>query len=386
MRKPARSQTDVAEAVTTPEQTPGTGAASYSREQLEPLFEHAANAIVVIDEQFHIIDANGIACDKLGWTRATIVGQHCSNVLGCMNLNRMTLCGTSSCPLTRALQKNAPIPNEELICGTSEGHTDEYAVGITPIKAEDRRIVVFSAREVSSLKVANSVRSNFVSMVSHELRTPLNSVHGFIDLLMQGHMGELTPEQKTYLGYAQEGVQQLIAIVEDILLMTRSDSGQFEIKTEEVNFHNLANQVLRGLQPQARKASVVLNKDISSPSPVLFVDPQRMKQVLNNLVVNAIKFTPPGGTVTLRARPYNEDFVMISVIDTGYGIQPEDRNHIFERFYQSNHAGQSRMGGYGLGLPIARLIVEQHGGVIDFDSTVNQGTTFYFTAPLYKRE
>ena len=119
---------------------------------------------------------------------------------------------------------------------------------------------------------------------------------------------------------------------------------------------------------------------------MLSVDPQRMKQVLNNLVVNAIKFTPPGGTVTLRARPYNEDFVMISVIDTGYGIQPEDRDHIFERFYQSNHAGQSRMGGYGLGLPIARLIVEQHGGVIDFDSTVNQGTTFYFTAPLYKKE
>ncbi len=360
--------------------------ASYSRDQLEPLFEHSANAMIVIDEQYHILDANGNGCNKLGWTRASIVGQHCSKVLGCMNLNRMTLCGTSSCPLTRVLQKNAPIPNEELFCGTQPDHIDEYAVGVTPIKAEDRRIVVFSARDVSPLKVANRVRSNFVSMVSHELRTPLNSVHGFIDLLMQGHMGALTPEQKTYLGYTQEGVQQLITIVEDILLMSRSDSGQFEIKPEEVNFLNLANQVLRNLQPQALKASVVLNKDIRSPSPVLYADPQRMKQVLNNLVVNAIKFTPPGGTVTLRARPYNDDFVMISVVDTGYGIAPEDHNHVFERFYQSNHAGQSRMGGYGLGLPIARLIVEQHGGLIDFDSTVNQGTTFYFTAPLYKAE
>src|SRR5579859_2023310 len=173
MRKPAQPQTDVTEALTTPEKpTPETGAASYSREQLEPLFEHSANAMVIIDDQYHIIDANGISCDKLGWTRATIIGQHCSKVLGCMNLNRMTLCGTSSCPLTQVLQKNAPIPNEELICGAPEGHTDEYAVGITPIKAENRRIVVFSAREVSSLKVANRVRSNFVSMVSHELRTP----------------------------------------------------------------------------------------------------------------------------------------------------------------------------------------------------------------------
>ena len=385
MRKPVHSQTGVEEAVAAPQRV-SPDKTSYTREQLEPLFEQSANAIVVIDEQFHIIDSNNIGCEKLGWKRAEVIGQHCSKVLSCMNLNRMALCGTSSCPLTSTLQKNAPIPNEELICGTLPGHTDEYAVGVTPIEAEGRHIVVFSAREVSALKVANSVRSNFVSMVSHELRTPLNSVHGFIDLLMQGHMGELTPEQKTYLGYAQEGVQQLIAIVADILLMTRSDSGQFEIKEEKVNFPNLAKQVLRSLQPQALKASVILRKDIPSTLPFLYVDPQRMKQVLNNLVVNAIKFTPPGGTVTLRARPYDERFAMISVIDTGYGIPQEDRQHVFERFYQSNHSLQSRMGGYGLGLPIARLIVEQHGGVIDFDSTVNQGTTFYFTAPLYAGE
>src|SRR5581483_6558940 len=107
-----------------------------------PLFEQSANVIVVIDEQFHIIDSNNVGCEKLGRQRAAVIGQHCSKVLGCMNLNRMTLCGTSSCPLTRVLQKNAPIPNEELICGTLQSHTDEYAVGVTPIDAEDRRIVV----------------------------------------------------------------------------------------------------------------------------------------------------------------------------------------------------------------------------------------------------
>ncbi|GAC1564844.1 MAG: hypothetical protein NVS3B14_00760 [Ktedonobacteraceae bacterium] len=385
MRKQVRPQAEVQEAVVHASHAPPEPA-SYSRDQLEPLFEQSASAFVVIDEQFHILDCNSVACEKLGWTRAAVTGQHCSSVLGCMNLNGMVLCGTSSCPLSRVLQQRAPIPNEEMICGTLPGHSAEYAVSVTPIEGEKQRIVVFSARDVSALKVANSVRSNFVSMVSHELRTPLNSVHGFIDLLMQGHMGELTLEQKTYLGYAQEGVQQLISIVEDILLMTRSDSGQFEIKAEEVNFLTLAKQVLRTLQPQALKASVILIKDIPSPSPQLYVDAQRMKQVLNNLVINAIKFTPPGGTVTLSARPYNERFVMISVTDTGYGIAPEDHKHVFERFYQSNHHLQSRMGGYGLGLPIARLIVEQHGGAIDFDSTVNQGTTFYFTAPLYRGE
>jgi two-component system phosphate regulon sensor histidine kinase PhoR len=281
------------------------------------------------------------------------------------------------------LQQKKPIPNEELICGTLPGLTEEFAVGVTPIETANGTVVVFSARDVNSSKVANSVRTNFVSMVSHELRTPLNSVHGFIDLLMQGHMGELTQEQKTYLGYAQEGVQQLMRIVEDILFLTRSDTGQFEMRQQKVNFLSLAKQALRGLQPQAEKASVVLSSDIVSPSPLFYADPQRIMQVLNNLLTNAIKFTPPGGSITLRARPYDERFALISVQDTGYGIAPEDRSHVFEWFYQANHHLQSKLGGYGLGLTIAKRIVEQHGGQINFDSTVNQGTTFYFTVPLY---
>jgi signal transduction histidine kinase len=218
------------------------------------------------------------------------------------------------------------------------------------------------------------------------LRTPLNSVHGFIDLLLQGHMGELSDEQEMYLGYAQEGVQQLVSIVEDILFMTRSDLGQFGIKQEEVQLRVLVRQIVSSLHPQARKAEVELCQDIPIEIPSLYADPQRIKQVLNNLVANAVKFTPPGGTVTINASRHDKDFVMISVADTGYGIPIEDRPHIFERFYQSNHSQQSKMGGYGLGLSIAKLIVEQHGGVIGFDTTLNKSSTFYFLLPIYQEQ
>ncbi|MDQ2888618.1 MAG: HAMP domain-containing histidine kinase, partial [Chloroflexota bacterium] len=255
---------------------------------------------------------------------------------------------------------------------------------VTPVKIQGVSYAVFTARDMSALNVANRVRSNFVSMVSHELRTPLNSVHGFIDLLLQGHMGALNDEQSLYLGYTQEGVQQLISIVEDILFMTRSDLGQFEIKPQEVPFRSLARQIVSSLQPQALRAEVELQQDVSADEPSLYIDPQRLKQVLNNLVSNAIKYTPPGGTVTISARRYDERFALISVADTGYGIPADDRQHIFERFYQSNHSEQSKMGGYGLGLSIAKLIVEQHGGKIYFDTVLNEGTTFYFTVPLYK--
>lgn len=351
-----------------------------SHPYLTALIDATPATLIALDETFHIVDCNAAAGKALGASPAKVIGRNCAEVLTCHNLNRMKLCGTSSCPLARVLQQNQPLPDEELIIG--EGY--EVSTTVTPIATPLGLYVAFTARDISTMKVANQVRSNFVSMVSHELRTPLNSVHGFIDLIMQGHMGELNAEQFKYLGYAQEGVQQLISIAEDIVFMTRSDVGQFEIKQEEVNFRVLARQVVNSLETQAHKASVVLLKDIPSPSPLLYVDPQRMKQVLNNLVINAIKFTPPGGTVTIHARAYDEQHVMISVVDTGYGIPLEDRPHVFERFYQSNHILQSRMGGYGLGLSIAKLIVEQHGGIIDFESTLNEGTTFYFTAPLYK--
>jgi two-component system phosphate regulon sensor histidine kinase PhoR len=358
------------------------------RHYLEALFANSPNAIITIDRHFHVLDYNPAAANAFGWNDADIHGRLCSDTLKCRNLNGMILCGTSSCPLQRVMQRQEALANETLMIGVTSDRTREYSISVTPVDVDTADDggdsgVVFCARDMSEVRIANHLRANFVSMVSHELRTPLNSVHGFIDLLVQGHIGPLSEEQQTYLGYAQEGVQQLISIVEDILLLTRSDSGQFEIKPQQVNVRVLARQVLNSMQPQAIKAAVILSKDIPLPSPVLYVDPQRMKQVLNNLVTNAIKYTPPGGTVTIRARPYDERNLMISVEDSGYGIPIEDQPHIFERFYQANHHLQSKMGGYGLGLPIARLIVEQHGGQIGFDTIPEKGTTFYFTAPLY---
>jgi two-component system phosphate regulon sensor histidine kinase PhoR len=352
---------------------------------MQDYFAQCPSAMVAVDEQFQVHDLNPSASARLGFTREEAQTHSCRDVLMCRNLNGTLLCGTSHCPLVRVLQGGETISSDEMFLGARPDVSTQYSVDGAPARIGSRAGAVLVARDISALKVANQVRANFVSMVSHELRTPLNSVHGFIDLLMQGHMGPLTDEQRKYLGYAQEGVQQLMTIVEDILFMTRSDSGQFEIKPQKVNSRVLAKQVVTSLKLQALKAAVILDKDIPASAPFLYADPQRMQQVLNNLVTNAIKFTPPHGTVTIRVRPHPQQkhMVLFSVIDTGDGIPPDVQPHVFERFYQSNHAMQSKMGGYGLGLSIARLIVEQHGGEIYFESAPEQGTTFYFTAPLY---
>lgn len=354
-----------------------------NRQRWEALIACTTDAMFILDGDFSILDLNPAACSALGLAREKATGQPCSALLRCCNLNRTPLCSTSNCPLRRAYTLDQPIINEELLLVENL----EVSISVTPITmANGQREAAFIARDMSALRVANRVRSNFVSMVSHELRTPLNSVQGFVDLLIEGHMGKLNGEQKKYLGYAQEGVQQLIAIVEDILFLTRSDVGQFEIRPRKYSFRALARQAISSLEPQARKADVILRKDIAPSMPMLSIDPQRMKQVLDNLLTNAIKFTPPGGTVTLYARPHNAHFALISVSDTGYGIAERDRPHIFERFYQSENQQQSRIGGYGLGLAIAKLIIEQHGGAINFETELDHGTTFYFTAPIYEED
>src|SRR5260370_26461959 len=351
---------------------------------MEAGYVNTPHDIITLDEHSHIFDMNPAALTSFSWAHEDAIGKHCSQLMKCKNLNGTALCGTSGCPFTRVIQQKQPIGQEELIMGPVSDHSHEFTTTVIPLDHQRGTHVLFVAHNMSTIKIANRVRSNFVSMVSHELRPPLNSVHGFIDLLLQGQMGDLTEEQRTYLGYTQEGVQQLVSIVEDILFMTRSDLGQFEIKREEVQFRSLVRQVIGTLHPQALKAEVALFQDVPTNSPSLYVDPQRIKQVLNNLLANAIKFTPLGGSVTISVRRYNEDLEMISVTDTGYGIPLEDQQHVFERFYQSNHAQQSKLGGYGLGLSIAKLIVEQHGGSIGLETTVNKGTTFYFTLPLYQ--
>lgn len=366
---------------------PAQAAPAHDRDPgyLLDYFSHSPSAIVAVDEQWRVYDLNPSALTRLGFSLEEARTHSCKDVLMCRNMNGTPLCGTSNCPLTRVIQKGETLPATEFFLGARAGFSAEYSVNVGPTRIDTRAGAVFVARDLSGMKVANQVRANFVSMVSHELRTPLNSIHGFIDLLMQGHMGTLNEEQRLYLGYTQEGVQQLMTIVEDILFMTRSDSGQFEIKPQKTNSRVLAKQVVTSLKMQAKKAAVILDKDIPETAPLIYADPQRMQQVLSNLVTNAIKFTPPHGTVNIRVRPHPEqaDKVLFSVIDTGDGIPPEDQPHIFERFYQSNHAMQSKMGGYGLGLSIARLIVEQHGGEIYFESAPQEGTTFHFTAPLY---
>jgi signal transduction histidine kinase len=228
-------------------------------------------------------------------------------------------------------------------------------------------------------------KNQFLSHVSHELRTPLTCIHQFVSILFDGLAGEVPPEQKDHLKTILKSVNQLGAMVRDLLEASRAESGKIRIEPRCVGIGDLIQQAVAMLQPNAREKEVGLEVGVDTRIPFVHGDPGRILEVLINLVENGIKFTPAGGSVTVQACLVNTDpdFVYVSVSDTGCGITPEARALIFERLYQDPNAVDNHRKGLGLGLFIAKELVNLHGGRIWVASEAGNGSTFSFTLPLY---
>jgi signal transduction histidine kinase len=236
-------------------------------------------------------------------------------------------------------------------------------------------------RDDTLLGAADRVQANFISMVSHELRTPLNSINGFLEVVLEGQVGQLNSRQQEFLGYVQTSAFQLTTLVEDILFISKADSGQFVLRPGTLSVSHLLQQAVQSVMAEAEKARVHIVVSAPEEFPAIWGDELRLCQVITNLLHNAIKFSPPESEITLSVTNRGA-YAEFAVQDRGKGVPPEEHLLVFERFYQSDSSRHTHSGGYGLGLAIAKLIVEQHHGRIWLDSSEGQGTTFYFTLPF----
>ncbi|HZQ25791.1 MAG TPA: hybrid sensor histidine kinase/response regulator [Terriglobales bacterium] len=228
-------------------------------------------------------------------------------------------------------------------------------------------------------------KNQFLSHVSHELRTPLTCIHQFTTILLDGLAGDVTPEQRDHLRTILKSVNQLGAMVRDLLEASRAESGKLRIEPRCVAIGELIRQAVAMMQPLAHEKRVGLEMGVDTRIPFVHGDPGRILEVLINLLENGIKFTPPGGAVTVQASlvETDPDFVFVAVTDTGCGIAPEARALVFERLYQDPNSVDNNRKGLGLGLFIAKELVNLHGGRIWVASEPGHGSTFSFTVPLY---
>jgi signal transduction histidine kinase len=230
---------------------------------------------------------------------------------------------------------------------------------------------------VAELEAAQAIKDEFLALISHELRTPLTSIRGFAELLMTD---QLTDEQRSYLDVIDRNSARLVSLVEDLLLMAQIQSGGLPLHVGKVILGDLIARSGEAARPFAASKEIELDID-TEPGVAMDGDVMRLGQVLDNVVSNAIKYTPKGGDVAI-TMTHTGETATIAVSDTGMGIPEADQAQIFGRFFRTANAVDSGIEGTGLGLAITRGIVEAHGGTIGFESVEGAGTTFRITLPL----
>jgi len=229
------------------------------------------------------------------------------------------------------------------------------------------------------LEIASQHKSEFLANMSHELRTPLNAIIGFSEVLGERLFGEMNDKQAEYVGDITESGRHLLALINEILDLSKIEAGRMELDLGEFDLATTVDNTLALVRERAQRREITLNCSVDERIATIHADERKVKQVLLNLLSNALKFTPEGGTIDVRASAH-DDRVEISVTDTGVGIAPEDLEAVFEEFRQVGTAAK-KIEGTGLGLAISRKFIELHGGKIRVTSEVGKGATFAFTVP-----
>jgi signal transduction histidine kinase len=366
--------------------------ARAEHERQAAVYAAASDAIVLLDETLRIVEANDAFAQLASRRAQDLLGLSC-----CAALHAHDMPGCEQCRggrvLLRAMESGEAITHIEC-----EVHsTPERAFGAAQLGAQPaKRYIDFSAtpvpgpqgqgmllvgRDITALREMDQMKANFLSMISHELRSPLQTINGYLDLALAGMGGELTVKQSEFVRRARSGSEHLTALVDDLLLVSRRDAGQFVLTRQEIDLAPIIRETAEEMELLAHDASVRLRVEVPPALPSIYADGPRMAQVLRNLLTNAIKFTPSKGTVSI-ASTVTPDLLVLRVSDTGVGIAPKDLDRIFERFYQAQlTAIQGRAQGQGLGLAIVRIIVEGHGGQVTVRSAPHQGSEFTVTLP-----
>jgi len=231
------------------------------------------------------------------------------------------------------------------------------------------------------LQEATQAKSEFLAHMSHELRTPLNVIIGFSELMVDGVPGKINKEQKQSLNDILSSGQHLLSLIDDILDLSKVEAGKMELRLSTCAISDPIESLRTAMLPKMAQKNQGLDVEIEDGLPLVFADTDRITQVLINLLSNGAKFTPDGGR--LKIEVVREDsWCQVSVIDNGIGIKKEDQERIFEPFCQLENPLTKEKGGSGLGLTIARQIIERHGGRIWVESEYGKGSRFTFTVPL----
>ncbi|GAC1503401.1 MAG: hypothetical protein NVS2B12_14400 [Ktedonobacteraceae bacterium] len=355
--------------------------AEHARSETRAILDAASEAMILLSPDRRFLTVNHQFSQLFGLSAEEVLGRRFDELQTEFERTfadpakfRARIAGTATDAeqhFTEIVAQIYPLPRELELFSTPVQGLDERHLG---------RLYVF--RDVTREREVDRMKSEFVSLVSHELRTPLTSIKGYVDLLMDGDAGELDEEQLEYLSIVKNNADRLVALINDLLDVSCIESGKIELQRAILDLTVLVESVASSLHPQIEKKGQNLILNLSATLPSVAGDANRVTQILTNLLSNAHKYTPPGGTITIGVQATEQGQVRVDVQDTGIGLSTEEQAQLFTRFYRAKNPTTQEVGGTGLGLTITRSLVEMHGGQISVVSAPGQGSTFSFTLPV----
>ena len=341
---------------------------------------------IATDEKGIIIFINSIAEEMLGLKKSEAIGNYYFNYLKMQDEKELFI-PISNRPLTRTLANNSV----ETV--TVNGATrylvrrdkTKFPVAGTsaPIILDNKAIgAIIIFRDITHEKEIDKAKTEFVSLASHQLRTPLTSISWSAEMLLNGDFGKIEPKQMKYLEVIQHGTRKMIELVGTLLNVSRIELGTFKYRQQLINIVNIAQKQVEELEPRIIEKKIKFSKKICKNIPKFKADPELIGMVIQNILVNAVKYTPKNGKIDFSVVCDDKKNVIITVSDTGIGIPKSQQNLIFTKLFRADNARTGDIDGTGLGLYIVKSVIENSGGKIWFKSIENKGTTFFVKLPL----
>jgi PAS domain S-box-containing protein len=366
------------------------------------LLEAAPDGIIEVDREGRILTLNVVMEKMFGYQREELLGQSIEILIP--EDMRTPHAGHRAHywkhPATRPMGSGLSLHGRR-----KDGSTFPVEISLSPVISDDGFCVTAIIRDITERKQseerlqalqkqytrelelrnreiekANRLKSEFLANMSHELRTPLHTVIGFAELLAEETKGPLNPYQKRFINHIHKDAQHLLALINEVLDISKIEAGKLQLYREALYLGAVLEEALSSIRPQAAAKSIAIESNIPLPVSV-DGDRMRVKQILFNLLSNAVKFTPEGGHIRVDVLS-SEGFAQVSVSDTGIGIPAAEHDSIFDKFHQVGATTSGMREGTGLGLPITKRLVEEHGGRIWLESEPGKGSRFTFTLPL----
>ncbi|TSC81974.1 MAG: Uncharacterized protein G01um101420_757 [Parcubacteria group bacterium Gr01-1014_20] len=354
------------------------------RSKNEAILTSIGDGLVVVDKEGKISYINKSFEEMLGWKTQEIVGKSMVEVVPREDLNGIGVSFKERI-LTQVLEGQkfvADLTNPFYYVRKDKSRFPASSI-VAPVVLNKKIVgAVEVFRDITKEKEIDKAKTEFVSLASHQLRTPLSTVNWYSEMLLTGDVGEVTPEQKKYLEEIYSGNQRMVDLVNTLLDVSRIEMGTFMVEPKPTDIVKLARSVIDEQKLQIDEKKIKFSRSFEDSIPLMRADPKLLRMVIQNLLSNAIKYTPEGGKIGVSISLDNEKNVSLKMSDTGYGIPKNQQDKIFTKLFRADNVIGKDTEGTGLGLYIAKSIVEQAGGKLWFESVENSGTTFYATLPL----